>query len=160
MAEEKKRNIMTVGIVRRNGLVLLGLKLRGLGEGLLNGPGGKAKEEEDAKTCFIRETEEESGLIVNEAKQIALIEFEFANEPEELVELHIFEAVNWAGEPQNSDEMIWQWFDIGNIPYDKMWEGDRYWLKPALEGKVVGGKILYDSKKTKRVVSKDLYETG
>ncbi len=155
MAEKK---ILTIGIVRKDFSVLLGLKLRGFGAGLWNGPGGKAKEGEDAFSSFKREIEEESGLIIDSAEKVALIEFKFADEPEKILETHVFEVRNWIGEPQDGEEMAWQWFKNDEIPHDKMWPADRNWLPSLLEGKRIHGIVLYDNQESKNVISQEFRE--
>lgn len=64
--------IGTLAIITRGNKVLLGLKQGGskIGEGTLNGPGGKFDPEKDKTNldCVIRETEEEVGIVLNPAK--------------------------------------------------------------------------------------------
>jgi 8-oxo-dGTP diphosphatase len=49
----------TLLFIRRDGLVLLIRKKRGLGAGKINGPGGRIDGEETPLQCAIREVEEE-----------------------------------------------------------------------------------------------------
>lgn len=152
------RKILTIGIICRGSEVLLGMKLRGFGMGLWNGPGGKFDEEKDKnpEESFRREALEESSLIVGQIERVGFIEFEFANEPGKILETHVFRVLDYEGQPQDGEEMQWQWFDQEVIPFDKMWPGDKYWLPTILAGKKIRGQILYNDDKKQEVISKDL----
>lgn len=155
------RKVLTIGIVCREGRVLLGMKLRGFGAGLWNGPGGKYDETKDKNIfdSFRREALEESVLTVGKMKMIGCIEFRFADRPEELLETYIFRVDSFKGEPQDSEEMSWQWFTPDDIPYEKMWPGDRIWLPQILAGRNIVGKMLYSDKETRNVLEHSLQET-
>ncbi len=43
------------------------------------------------------------------------------------IEGHIFEVQNYSGEIVESEEMEPKWFEIENMPYDKMWKADEFW---------------------------------
>lgn len=156
-----ERIIQTIGVFRRGSRVLLGMKLRGFGAGLWNGPGGKFDEGEDktVEGSFRREALDESGLTVNRTEQSAFIEFRFVDKPGRILETSIFDVLDFSGEPKDTEEMgDWRWFDYAGeeVPYDQMWPADKEWLPLVLAGKKIRGKILYDSKETRRILSSDL----
>ncbi|MCL4357860.1 hypothetical protein M1512_03135 [Patescibacteria group bacterium] len=41
--------------------------------------------------------------------------------------------------------MIPKWFNQKDIPYDKMWEGDSYWLPRALTNEIITGVFYLDN---------------
>ena len=47
----------------------------------------------------------------------------------------VFATSSFEGKPQETEEMIPQWFDMDSIPYDQMWEDDRLWYPLLLQGK-------------------------
>lgn len=153
--------VQTIGLFRRSSKMLLGMKLRGFGEGLWNGPGGKSKDGESAEVSFRREVLEESGMTAGRIEQVAFIEFRFIDKPGRVLETTIFNVLDFSGEPQDSEEMgRWRWFDSaeGEIPYDKMWTADREIFRLLLAGKKIRGWVLYDSKETRRIIGKKFWE--
>lgn len=151
------RKILTIGIVYQPPRVLLGLKKRGFGAGKWNGFGGKV-EEETIENGVIREVKEESALTVIRMEKVGFMEFEFADEPGKIREAHIFLINDFAGQPQESEEMKPAWFDEKDIPYDDMWTVDKFWLPQVLAGKKICGWALYDDKKLMNIINKELWE--
>ena len=62
--EERKRKVLTLVFLRREGEVLLGMKKRGFGEGKWNGFGGKVEAGETIVEAAAREVKEECGYVV------------------------------------------------------------------------------------------------
>ena len=63
--------------------------------------------------------------------------------------VHVFEAVGpIEGEPQETEEMRPQWYAEQDIPYDKMWADDKYWLPVFLEGKRFRALFEFDDEST------------
>ena len=62
--EERKRKVLTLVFLRREGEVLLGMKKRGFGEGKWNGFGGKVEAGETIVEAAAREVREECGYVV------------------------------------------------------------------------------------------------
>jgi len=56
----------------------------------------------------------------------------------------VFTCKTWSGEPTETEEMSPQWFQINEIPYDKMWSDDKYWLPKVIEGKHVKADFYFD----------------
>ncbi len=50
---------------------------------------------------------------------------------------------DYSGKPVESEEMKPEWFDKKNIPYDKMWPDDKYWLPKVLEGKKLNATFVF-----------------
>ncbi len=125
--------------------ILLAMKKRGFGEGKLNGVGGKVEPGESIKESAIREAQEEIGVTITDCEQVAELLFDefFKGEPA-LVRVHVFIASEWQGEPSESEEMKPEWFDIDNLPLDKMWRDDPCWLPKVLQGKKLVAKFKLD----------------
>ena len=136
------RKILTLCIVHDREQVLLGLKKRGFGAGRWNGFGGKVEPGESVEDAARREIWEEAGIKVAGIEKAGHIEFEFIGEPS-ILEVHIFRAVSFEGEPAESEEMRPQWFHINDIPFDRMWPDDRYWFPMFLAGQRFKGKFVF-----------------
>ena len=50
-------------------------------------------------------------------------------------QVHLFLVEEWDGEPIETEEMRPKWFNISEIPYEEMWDGDKFWLPLVLKGK-------------------------
>ena len=48
---------------------------------------------------------------------------------------YVFVASDYQGIIQESEEMKPQWFNIDEIPFDKMFSGDKLWVGELLKGK-------------------------
>ena len=57
--------------------------------------------------------------------------------------VHIYVTESWSGDIIESEEMNPLWFSVENIPYEKMWADDIYWLPQILLGNVVKGDIVF-----------------
>ncbi|XP_062388945.1 oxidized purine nucleoside triphosphate hydrolase [Sardina pilchardus] len=126
--------LLTLVLVVQPGRVLLGMKKRGFGVGKWNGFGGKVQLGETIEQAAHRELLEESGLTVDILDKIGNIKFEFIGETE-LLDVHIFRADSFHGEPTESDEMRPQWFDCDKIPFSEMWADDILWFPMMLQKK-------------------------
>ncbi|MFH1780417.1 MAG: 8-oxo-dGTP diphosphatase [Candidatus Nealsonbacteria bacterium] len=126
--------------------ILLAMKKRGFGAGKWNGVGGKIDFEKGDKNIVdaaIRETEEEIGVHVNELEKVALLNFTFPYNSAWDQTVHVFFAKNWEKEPAESEEMAPKWFKVSEIPYDKMWADDKFWLPKILEGKKLKADFIF-----------------
>lgn len=138
--------LMTLCMIRKNGRILLGMKKRGFGAGRWNGFGGKVHEGETVKATAKRETQEESGVLVEEEnlEEVGVLDFQFKKNPDETLQVHIFKALRFSNEPRETEEMKPQWFDDDKIPYEEMWSGDPHWLPLFLSDKKFEGRFLFD----------------
>ena len=123
--------------------VLLGMKKRGFGMGRWNGFGGKVEPGEAIEDAAKRELWEEAGIKVSGVSKVGHIEFEFIGEPE-IMEVNVFKADKFDGEPTESEEMKPQWFHVDEIPFDQMWPDDKYWFPHFLAGKKFKGKFVFE----------------
>jgi 8-oxo-dGTP diphosphatase / 2-hydroxy-dATP diphosphatase len=148
-------------MVRKENKLLLGMKKRGFGEGRWNGFGGKVDDNETINESAMRELKEEVGIIAQELEKVGILTFEFEND-EKLLEVHVFLVKNFSGDIIETDEMRPEWFDIDNIPFDKMWSSDIYWLPLLLENKKFKGKFLFDkpsnTEYSSKILEKEIFE--
>jgi 8-oxo-dGTP pyrophosphatase MutT (NUDIX family) len=137
------KKILSLAYLLRDGKVCLGMKKRGFGEGNWNGFGGKIEGSETVEGATVREIEEECGVRVKEEnlEKVAIIEFFFKDRKH--LEVHSFFIHEWEGEPVETEEMKPEWFPFAEIPYEKMWADDPYWLPRALLGEKLIGKVSF-----------------
>ena len=115
----------------KDGRILLHYKKRGHGAGFWNGVGGKIEPGETPEQCAIRESIEEMNANVKNLQKIGELKFYDVTDEDWMV--HVFRA-EIDGEPQESEESKPEWFSMDEIPYDEMWEDDRYWLPLVING--------------------------
>ena len=128
--------------------ILLAMKKRGFGQGRWNGLGGKIDPEKGDKNvfdCAIREPKEEAKIIPKNLEKVAVFDFYFPeHKKENNQQVHLFLIRDWEGEPEETEEMRPQWFEKEIIPYDEMWDDDKYWMPHVLEGKKLKAKFFFD----------------
>ncbi|NWI63583.1 8ODP triphosphatase, partial [Todus mexicanus] len=139
--------LFTLVLVVQPPRVLLGMKKRGFGAGLWNGFGGKVQPGESIEEAARRELLEESGLTVDTLQKMGQITFEFVGNSE-LMEVHIFRADDFHGEPTESEEMRPQWFQLDEMPFNHMWADDAYWFPLLLQRKLFRGYFKFQGKDT------------
>ncbi|NXM49842.1 8ODP triphosphatase, partial [Gymnorhina tibicen] len=139
--------LFTLVLVVQPSRVLLGMKKRGFGAGLWNGFGGKVQPGESIEEAARRELLEESGLTVDTLQKMGQITFEFVGNSE-LMDVHIFRADNFHGEPTESEEMRPQWFQLDEVPFHHMWPDDSYWFPLLLQRKLFRGYFKFQGQDT------------
>lgn len=127
--------------------MLLGMKKRGFGEGRWNGFGGKVEEGETIEQAMQREMQEECGILLKDFDKRGVLEFEFQGQPE-ILQVHVFSAKDFEGDPIETEEMRPQWFSVKEIPFAKMWPDDKHWFPLFLEGKNFKGRFLFQDHDT------------
>lgn len=156
------RKLLTLCLAVKDGKVLLGMKKRGFGAGRWNGFGGKVEPGETIEEAAKRETKEEAGIEVSEMTKKGVLEFTFENDPK-VLEVHIFHISEFAGEPQETEEMKPGWFPVDRIPFEQMWTDDIYWMPLFLNGKKFKGAFLFDrpsdTEYSAKILSQKLSET-
>jgi len=135
----------TLMFVVQDGKILLIKKLRGIGMGKINGPGGKIDPGETPAECVIRECQEELHITPLDAVKMGELCFAMSDIPD--IICHVYIATEFEGTPTSTDEAIPLWTDIKEIPWDKMWEDDAYWLPQMLEGRKFLGRFVFEIEK-------------
>ncbi|MFO8064417.1 MAG: 8-oxo-dGTP diphosphatase [Spirochaetota bacterium] len=128
--------------IRYDGHLLLIHKKRGLGQGKINGPGGRLEEGESYLEAAVRETQEEVGLTPSGLYRGADLSFSFADGYSLYAE--VFLATGYTGTLISTDEADPFWCPIDEVPYENMWEDDRLWLPLMLNGSYVSGRFEFD----------------
>ncbi len=135
----------TIMFIVRNGEILLIEKKRGLGAGKINGPGGKIDEGETPLQSAVRETQEELHVTPLDPIKLGELHFHMSDVPH--IICHVYRADDFIGTPTETDEAVPVWTKLEEIPYDRMWEDDRYWLPLLLENKQFIGKFSFEGDK-------------
>lgn len=115
--------------------VLLGLRKkssRGLGISRVAGIGGGIEDNESADEALCREVYEEVGVELTDFKKMGRVVFLYPN------------TTKWNGEPSESDEIYPDFFSINDLPFDRMFVDNPYWVPHVLAGKTVEARFIYD----------------
>ncbi len=139
--------LLTLCIIHEPNRVLLAMKKRGFGAGRWNGFGGKVEAGESIVDAALRECLEEGGITPLDLTARGVLTFTFENRPEAL-EVHLFGATTFEGEPTETEEMRPQWFAFDAIPFDAMWPDDRHWLPRFLSGENLQGSFHFRDENT------------
>ena len=132
----------TLMFIRVGDQVLLIEKQRGIGAGKVNGPGGKIDPGETPLECAIRETQEELCVTATGVKKMGELFFAMSDMPD--IHCHVFVADGYEGTPTSTPEAIPLWTDVSEIPYERMWDDDRYWLGEMLAGQTFRGRFVFN----------------
>jgi mutator protein MutT len=135
--------VCTLVFLLRKGEILLAMKKRGFGSDRWNGIGGKVEAGETITEAMVRECIEEIGVTPIGFTKVALHEFVFPDGKPQMT-VHTFICDAWDNEPIETDEMAPEWFKLSDIPYDDMWQDDRYWLPQVLEGQKLHTRFTFD----------------
>ena len=107
------------------------------------------------KEAAKREVEEEAGVTVEDVEKMGIVDFEFKDDPK-ILETHLFKAIDFTGEPRETEEMRPQWFSVDEIPFRDMWSDDLYWMPLLLKGRKFRGRFLFDQPSTAEYQAKIL----
>jgi 8-oxo-dGTP diphosphatase len=125
--------------------LLLGFKKTGFGAGKWVGIGGHVEDGEAAVDATAREVAEETGLTVAPAELVhmACLTFVFPHRPSWDQTADVFVTASFAGQPEESDEVVPRWFGTDSLPFDGMWDDARYWVPVVLAGERVAATITF-----------------
>jgi 8-oxo-dGTP diphosphatase len=126
------------------GKVLLINKKTGLGNGMINAPGGRIEDLETAREAAVRETIEETGITPLNLREVGILDFQFIDGY--ALKGYVFFADDYTGELTETDEADPFWVDETAIPYEQMWEDDQLWLPKAIAGSYVIGRFIFDDR--------------
>jgi 8-oxo-dGTP pyrophosphatase MutT (NUDIX family) len=122
----------TLAIMLKDGKIFLWEKKRGFAKWVLNWVWGKVEWCESLEECMIREAKEEIWIDILKQEKVWILHFYFEEKPEWNQSVHLFDVIEYSGKIIESDEIRPFWFSLDNIPYEKMWEDDIYWLPRVL----------------------------
>lgn len=144
----------TLGIILRGNKILLGWKKSGeIGTETFNGPGGKCdpvpgeNRTETPLECMVREAKEEAGIVLDPEflEEVAVLTFYAGGEPS--FKVHVFRTEVFSGEPKETESMVPEWFDIAEIPYERMLKSDSTWFPRVITTEVPLRANVYYQKK-------------
>ncbi len=135
----------TLGLIVKDGKILLGMKKRKFWKWKWNGPWWKQDPWETIEECMIRETKEEFGIDVKKENLKKVWEFSWRNKANEEQNhyVNIYLISDFVGIPSESEEMLPKWFDLDNLPVDDMWKEDILWLPRIFSGEYIEYEIIY-----------------
>ena len=125
--------------------VLLGHKKTGLGCGKIVALGGHVEDGESPADAAAREVKEESGIQVAAAslREAAQVTFLFPVCPRWDMIAFVFTSAEWTGEAVETPEIRPEWFDVTDLPLDRMWDDAKRWLPRVLAGERLGAVFTY-----------------
>lgn len=124
----------TLSVIIKDWKILLCMKKRWFWEWFWNWAGWKLEKGETIEEAMIRELFEETWLKtdIDWIENIWLLKFRFLDKAEWNQDVNIFKINKWENEAIETEEMLPKWFNIDEIPYDKMWEDDKFWLPKVI----------------------------
>ena len=131
--------------------ILLKMAVRGVSIGKWNAPGGNVEGGESPEECAVREVFEETGLRAKNLFKHGIINFYLNGSQEITIEGHLFSTHDFDGILKSSEEGEVRWFDTTELPLDKMWPDDAYWLNLMLAGKRFDAEFHFDETNTRIV---------
>jgi ADP-ribose pyrophosphatase YjhB (NUDIX family) len=142
MTQEKGSFVATLCFPCRGSKVLLGWKMKRIGQGCWNGYGGGIEIHETAQEAAVRKLREESGLRARpkDLEQVALVDFHTTRTDGSIFicRVHVYRLERWTSTLKATDEMANPtWFHISTLPFDEMMPADRFWVPQALGGKKI-----------------------
>lgn len=143
----------TVCWILKDRKALLQLKTRGISEGKWNAVGGHIESGETPLECVKREVLEETSLKIGEPTYHGKLTFFFGKGDEKSLTkpwiVHVFSINEFTGKLKESDEGELKWFNMGKVPFDKMWQDDALWVPLMLEGKRFEGEFFFSEDGTR-----------
>lgn len=138
----KAKDPATLVFVFRDNEVLLINKKRGLGQGKVNGPGGKVDPGETPEESAIRECREELHIEVGNLEYCGEHKFQFTDGYS--IHVWVYRTRDFTGVPTETEEAEPLWTPIDDIPFDLMWEDDRHWLPMLIRGEKFQARWIFD----------------
>ena len=96
------------------------------------GIGGKFEEGESPEECIVRETREETGLILKDYKLHCIVTYVSTNWETEY--MYVFTSKEFEGNLIECNEGDLQWVDKDKVACLNTWEGDKIFLKKIQNG--------------------------
>lgn len=117
-----------------------------LGLGKMAGVGGKTDLGESSEVAFKRETMEEVGIEVLDMEYRGQVAFTYNNAPERNMLVDIFVCTSWGGTPSETEEgaVVPSWENIEELPVERMFSDNRYWVPQVLVGRSVNAFFVYE----------------
>ncbi len=134
----------TLCMIVRDDEILLKLAARGISKGKWTGLGGVIEPGETPEEGIVREVYEESGLRVKRMRKAGSIKFYKGSRENALGLGHLFLVDGFSGRAKGTAEGELKWFKKNRLPFERMWDDDKYWLLMMLEGNEAKIEFVYD----------------
>ncbi|KAL1115924.1 hypothetical protein AAG570_005419 [Ranatra chinensis] len=131
-------------LLKKGDEVLLGLNKKGFSKNKWTLFGGFLQRKETLLDAAIRYLKEQSGITVEKAEKIGKIEVKFGG-VQELIQIHVFLAETFTGEPIETREVLPKWFNLGELPISEMWSDVPFWFDQVAGGKRVKAFFIYEN---------------
>jgi len=132
----------TLVFVFRDDEILLINKKTGLGIGKVNGPGGKVELGETPEAAAVRECHEELDIRVSNLEYCGEHRFQFVDGYS--IHVWVYRTRDFEGVPTETREASPLWTRMDQIPFEKMWEDDKYWLPMMIRGERFQARWIFD----------------
>jgi 8-oxo-dGTP diphosphatase len=132
----------TLVFVMRDDEILLINKKTGLGKGKVNAPGGKMDPGETPEACAARECYEELRITVSNLEYCGEHRFQFVDGYS--IHVWVYRTRDFEGVPVETREARPLWVPVGQIPYEQMWEDDKFWLPMVIAGERFKTRWIFD----------------
>lgn len=125
----------TLGYIEWNGCYLMlyrNKKNNDPNEGKWIGIGGHIEKNETPDECFLREVQEETGIRLNNFTKRGVIDF--ISDSAENERMHLYTASVAAPDFSECNEGTLKWIPKADVLKLNLWEGDKHFLTPLING--------------------------
>jgi len=129
--------------------MLLKMGVRGISKGKWNAPGGKIEAGETPEQNALREAYEETGLRLRNLEYHGELKFFLGGKNELSFHSYLFSTKEFSGNARSTEEGEVRWFELDEIPYDKMWPDDIFWIPKMLAGQKFDADFFFDGENKK-----------
>ena len=126
----------TLGLFIHEERLLLAVKGRKIGKGILSGCGGKIEPGETSAESLISESQQEFGLTPLDFQMVAVLEIYNPDRPGWDISCDAYRITRWSGTLQMKEDEAYEpeWWPLDRLPENRMWPSDRPWVLRALRG--------------------------
>lgn len=122
----------TLWLMLKDWNIFLWEKKRWFAKGVLNWVWWKQDAWETLEECMIREANEEIWIDIFNMNYLWVLHFYFNEKKEWNQDVHLYNIIEYSWVIIESEEIKPLWFNLDDIPYNRMWEDDTIWLPRVL----------------------------
>lgn len=136
----------TLGYIEWNGCYLMlyrNKKNNDPNEGKWIGIGGHIEKDETPDDCFVREVREETGIELNSFTKRGVVDF--VSDSAENERMHLYTASVNSSNFSECNEGTLKWIPKDEILKLNLWEGDKHFLVPLINGETnISMRLVYE----------------